>query len=87
MYVHARVNIPVHDSPSIRFVIYSLFIYNTPYAMFNMINGISFRILFNYQPGRYGIGFNHLELLPSGGGPSLYSDDVVLGMINNMLNS
>jgi ABC-type sulfate transport system permease subunit len=87
MYIHARINLPVHDSPIIRFVIYSLFVYNTPYAMFNLINGISFRILFNYEPGRNGIDCNHLELLPSSGGPPLYGEDDINQMINRVLNT
>jgi hypothetical protein len=87
LYIHARVNLPVHDSQSIRFLIYSLFVYNTPYSMLNLINGISFRILFNYEPSIMGVEFDHLELLPSGGGPPLYADDNINQMINSILNS
>lgn len=87
MVIHARVNLPVYDTPAIRFVVYSLFMYNTPYSVYNIMNGQSFRILFNYDHGREDIELNQLEILPSGGGPPLYSDDnTILQMMNRILD-
>ena len=88
MVIHARVNLPVYDTPAIRFVIYSLLMYNTPYSVYNIINGQSFRLLFNYDTSREEIEFNQLEILPSGGGPPLYSDDsTILQMMNRSLTT
>ena len=86
MYIHAQIDLPILTTPIIRFVIYSLFIYNTPYAMFHLIDGISFRILFNFNTHINHITCNLLELLPSSGGPPLYDDDDINYMINNVLN-
>jgi hypothetical protein len=87
LYIHAQIDLPILASPINRFVIYSLFIYNTPYAMFHLIDGISFRILFNFDPSRNDINCNFLELLPSSGGPPLYGDDDINYMINSVLNT
>ena len=75
MYVHGCVQLPAGPTRKIRAVWYRLFIFNTPYATYNLIRMQRFRLCFKREEGRRDVGIQHLCLLPFAGGPSLYHED------------
>ena len=39
LYVHGRVSLPVDSTVAMRRAMYRMFVFNTPYAVFNMTRG------------------------------------------------
>jgi len=75
MYVHGCVHLPVEPTRDVRNVLYRLFIFNTPYATYNLIRIQRFRLFFRRVEGLRNIVIRHLCILPFPGGPSLYQED------------
>jgi len=75
LYVHGCVHLPVEPTREIRAILYRLFIYNTPYTVYNLIRIQRFRFFFRRMEGQRDIVIQHLCLLPFPGGPSLYNED------------
>ena len=46
LYVHGHVRLPVDSTVAMRRAMYRMFVFNTPYPVFNMTRGFSFRLLF-----------------------------------------
>ena len=56
---------------AVRNVVYRMFLYNTPFSVFNIKRSVPFRLVFG-QDGRFtDVQVDSLSLLPYGGGPPL----------------
>ena len=75
MYVNGCVRLPVEATREIRGVLYWLFIFNTPYSTYNLIQIQRFRPFFRWEEGRRDVVIQYLCLLPFAGGPALYHED------------
>ena len=75
MYVHGQVLLPVHVTFDTRSVFYRLFVFNTPYHLYDMIQIQRFRLFFVHVEDQTNVEIRRFQLLPFPGGPSLYPDD------------
>jgi len=75
LYVHGCVQLPVEPTREIRAILYCLFIYNTPYTVYNLIRIQRFRLFFRRVEGLRNIVIQYVHLLPFPGGPSIYNED------------
>ena len=75
MYVHGQVLLPVPVMFDTRSVFYRLFVFNTPYHLYDMIQIQRFRLFFVHVEGQTNVEIQRFQLLPFPGGPSLYPED------------
>ena len=74
MHVHGRITVPCKVATAVRNVVYRVFLYNTPFSVFNITRSVQFRLFF-VQDGRLtDVQVDSLCLLPYGVGPPLYPD-------------
>ena len=78
LYVHGRVSLPVGSTVAMKRAIYRLFVFNTPFTVFNVTRGFHFRLLFVRDDISNTVRVDHLSLLPHSGGPRLYQDDFLI---------
>ena len=57
-----------------RWAVYRMFMFNTPFAIFDVTRGFRFRFLFIRRRDDSDLRVAFLTLLPFSGGPSLYPD-------------
>lgn len=74
-YVHGQVLLPVEPTAVHRTVIYRLCFYNTPFAFFNWVDSLRFRLVFTREEGREDITIRFLNVLPSVATEPLYPED------------
>jgi len=72
MYVHGRVMLPVPVTNEVRSLVYQLFVFNTPFSVYDMIQIQRFRLLFVHDAERMSVKIEELHLHPYAGGPSFY---------------
>jgi len=75
LYIHGCVRLPVEPTREVRAILYRLFIYNTPYTVYNLIRIQRFRFFFRRVEGQRDIVIQQLCLLSFSGGPSFYQED------------
>jgi len=75
MYVHGRLLLRVPVTPEVRSLVYRLFVFNTPFSVYDMIQIQRFRLLFVHVEGRTSARIEELYLHPYAGGPSFYQED------------
>jgi len=75
LYVHGRVLLPVPATREIRSLVYQLFIFNTPFYAYDLIQIQRFRLFFVHVEGRTSARIEELYLHPYPGGPSFYQED------------
>jgi len=75
MYVHGRVMLPVPVTPEVRSLVYRLFVFNTPFSAYDMIQIQRFTLLFVHDAERTSVKIEELHLHPYAGGPSFYQED------------
>ena len=78
LYVHGRVRLPVDATAAMRRAMYRMFVFNTPFSVFNMMRGFTFRLLFVQDDISNTVRVDNLCLLPHPGGPPLYQDDFLI---------
>ena len=78
MYVHGRVMLPVLVTPEYRRLVYRLFVFNTPFSVYDMIQIQRFRLLFVHDAEFRRVKIEELHLQPYAGGPSFYQEDNIL---------
>lgn len=75
MYVHGVVVMPVDITRNRRMIVYMLLIHNTPFAIFDLIETMRFRLFFWKDESVTSVELRRLTLLPHSGGPSVYPED------------
>jgi len=75
LYIHGIVQLPVEPTREVRAILYRLFIYNTPFALYDLIRIQRFRLFFRRVEGLRSIVIQFVHLLPYPGGPSTYPED------------
>ena len=75
MYVPGQVMLPVPVTAETRSVLYRLFVFNTPYNLYDLIQIQRFRLFFIYVEEQANVEVQRFRLLPFSGGPSLYLED------------
>ena len=74
MHMHGRITVPCEVTMVVRNAVYRMFLYNTPFSVFNITRSVQFRLFF-VQDGRLtDFQVDSLCLLPYGVGPPLYPD-------------
>ena len=73
LYVHGRVLLPVTATSAMRHAVYRMFMYNTPFSVFDLTRRFAFRLLF-IRDATPTLRVDHLCLMPYNGGPPLYPD-------------
>ena len=79
MYVHGRVLLPCEETSETRDAVYRMFLYNTPFAVFNVVRTLRFRLFFvrdDRDDREDYVRITTLCLLPYGGGPPFYQDSL-----------
>jgi hypothetical protein len=74
-FLHGRVLMPVEPTVAYRSVIYRLFIYNTPFAFFDQVHALRFRLVFERVEGQEDITILFMRLTPTTESPALYPED------------
>ena len=74
LYVHGRVMLPVTATSAMRHAVYRMFMYNTPFSVFDITRRFAFRLLFVGDATTNTLRVDHLCLMPYNGGPPLYPD-------------
>ena len=74
LYVHGVVSMPCEVTPTNRWAVYRMFMFNTPFAVFDVTFGFRLRFLFIRRRVDSNLRVAFLTLLPFGGGPPLYPD-------------
>ena len=74
LYVHGRVMLPVTDTSPMRLAVYRMFMYNTPFSVFDITRRFAFRLLFIRDGTANTLRVDNLCLMPYSGGPPLYPD-------------
>ena len=74
LYVHGRVMLPVTDTSAMRHAVYTMFMYNTPFTVFDITNRFPFSLLFIRDVSTDTLRVDNLCLMPYSGGPPLYPD-------------
>ena len=74
LYVHGRVLLPVTATSVMRHAVYRMFMYNTPFCVFDLIRCYKFRLLFIRDGRTDTLRVENLYLMPYNGGPPLYPD-------------
>ena len=74
LYVHGRVMLPVTDTSPMRYAVYRMFMYNTPFSLFDITRRFAFRLLFVRDGTTNTLRVDNLCLMPYSGGPPLYPD-------------
>ena len=74
LYVHGRVMLPVTAMSAMRQAVYRMFMYNTPFLVFDITRRFTFRLLFIRNVTTNTLRVDHLCLMPYNGGPPLYPD-------------
>jgi len=75
MYVHGVVVMPADITRNRRMIIYMLLIHNTPFAVFDIVETMRFRLFFWKDESVTSVELRRLTLLPHSGGPSIYPED------------
>ena len=76
LYVHGIVRMPCEATCCMRRSVYGMFVFNTPFAVFDVTRVFKFRFLFFRDITDTSLRINHLSLLPFSGGPPLYPDSL-----------
>ena len=76
LFEHARVTLVCKATREVREVVYKMFVYNTPYSVFDMTIGFRFRLLFVQDESSRSLQIDCLYLLPFAGSPPIYHDDL-----------
>ena len=66
---------PVPVTPETRSVLYRLFVFNTPYNLYDLIQIQQFRLFFIHVEGKTNVEVQRFQLLRFRGGPLLYLED------------
>ena len=74
LYVHGRVMLPVTDTSPMRHAVYRMFMYNTPFSVFDITRRYAFRLLFIRNVTANTLRVDNLCLMPYSGGAPLYPD-------------
>ena len=74
LYIHGRVLLPVTATPAMRHAVYRMFMYNTPFSVFDLTRCFKFRLLFVRDGLTDTLRVENLCLMPYNGGPPLYPD-------------
>ena len=72
MHVHGRVHVLSEVTSAMRSAVYRMFLHNTPFAVFNVVNSLRFRLFFMRDDSVTDIQITDLCVLPYGGGPPIY---------------
>ena len=74
LYVHGRVVMPCEATESRRRPVYRMFMYNTPFSLFDATISFRFRLLFIQNRDTRKLRIDQVCLMPYSGGPPLYPD-------------
>ena len=75
LFIHRRVTLPREATREVRNAVYKMFLYNTPFSVFDMTKGFRFSLLFVRDASSRSLQVDPLCVLPFPGGPSLYHHD------------
>lgn len=73
-FLHDVVAMPCEVTAVQCWAMYRMFMFNTPFSVFDDTNDFTFRFLFTHKDSDTTVRVNFLTLLPFGGGPPLYPD-------------
>ena len=76
LYVHGIVRMPCEATCWMRWSVYRMFMFNTPFSVFDVTRSFRFRFLFFRDTTDRSLRISHLSLLPFSGGPPLYPDSL-----------
>ena len=74
LYVHGRVMLPTSATSAMRHAVYRIFMYNTPFTVFDITSRFAFRLLFIRNVTTNTLRVDNLCLMPYSGGSPLYPD-------------
>ena len=74
LYVHGRVMLPTSATSAMRHAVYRMFMYNTPFTVFEITNPFAFRLLFIRNLTTNTLRVDNLWFMPHSGCPPLYPD-------------
>ena len=74
LYVHGGVMLPTSATSAMRHAVYRMFMYNTPFTVFEITNPFAFRLLFIRNLTTNTLRVDNLWFMPHSGCPPLYPD-------------